>query len=61
VPTTIIWGMRDPAIPPPVIQAWKSVYPHAEEHHLETASHFLQEDEPERIVDLVQAFLRCNR
>lgn len=60
VPTTIIWGMQDPAIPPQVIHAWKSFYPHAEEHRLQTASHFLQEDEPERIVELIQAFLRSN-
>jgi haloalkane dehalogenase len=61
VPTTIIWGVQDPAIPPPVIDAWKSFYPHAEEHRLETASHFLQEDEPERIVELINVFLRKNR
>jgi len=60
VPTTIIWGTKDPAILLLVIEAWKSVYPHAEEHHLDTASHFLQEDEPEQIVELMQAFLRSN-
>ena len=60
VPTTIIWGMQDPAIPPPLIDAWKGVYPHAEEHRIETASHFLQEDEPERIVELIQDFLKRN-
>ncbi|MCH7579819.1 MAG: alpha/beta fold hydrolase [Chloroflexi bacterium] len=60
VPTTIIWGMQDPAIPPPLIEAWKGVYPHAEEHRIETASHFLQEDEPEQIVELIQDFLRAN-
>ncbi len=60
VPTTIIWGMHDPAIPPPLIDAWKNVYPHAEEHRVDTASHFLQEDEPERIVSLIQDFLKRN-
>jgi pimeloyl-ACP methyl ester carboxylesterase len=60
VPTTIIWGMQDPAIPPQVIDAWKSFYPHAEEHRLQTASHFLQEDEPERIVELIRAFLQSH-
>ncbi len=60
VPTTIIWAMQDPAIPPPVIEAWKGVYPHAEEHRIETASHFLQEDEPEQIVELIQDFLKRN-
>lgn len=58
VPTAIIWGMQDPAIPPPVIEAWKSFFPHAEEHHIETASHFLQEDEPDQTVALIQKFLR---
>ena len=60
VPTTIIWAMQDPAIPPPLIDAWKGVYPHAEEHRIETASHFLQEDEPEQIVTLIQDFLKRN-
>ncbi len=61
VPTMIIWGMRDPAIPPQLVDGWKSVYPHAEVHRLETASHFLQEDEPEQIVELIKAFLNDNR
>ena len=60
VPTTIIWGMQDPAIPPPLIDAWKGVYAHAEVHKIETASHFLQEDEPEQIVSLIQDFLKRN-
>ncbi len=60
VPTTIIWGMQDPAIPPPLIDAWKSVYPHAEVHRIDTASHFLQEDEPEQIVSLILDFLKRN-
>ena len=58
VPTTIIWAMHDPAIAPPPIDAWKNVYPHAEVHRIEAASHFLQEDEPEQIVSLIQEFLK---
>ncbi|MCH8025508.1 MAG: alpha/beta fold hydrolase [Chloroflexi bacterium] len=60
VPTTIIWALQDPAIPPALIDAWKGVYPHADEHRIETASHFLQEDEPEQIVGLIQEFLKNN-
>jgi cis-3-alkyl-4-acyloxetan-2-one decarboxylase len=60
VPTIIIWGMHDPVIPPAIIEAWTAVYPHAEVHRLETASHFLQEDEPEEIVSLIQGFLKRN-
>ncbi len=57
VPTIIIWGMQDPAIPPPLIAAWQTIYPHAEAHQIESASHFLQEDEPKQIVSLIQQFL----
>jgi len=60
VPTIIIWGMHDPAIPSALIEAWTAVYPHAEVHRLQTASHFLQEDEPEEIVSLIQGFLKKN-
>ncbi len=57
VPTIIIWGMQDIAIPPPLIDRWQSHYPQAEVHRIETGNHFLQEDEPEQIVDLIQDFL----
>ena len=60
VPTTIIWGMLDPAIPPPLINTWTGVYPHAEVHRIDTASHFLQEDEPEQIVSHIQDFLKAH-
>jgi len=56
-PAVIIWGVHDPAIPPLLIDAWTQVFPNAEVHRLETASHFLQEDEPEQIVTYIQEFL----
>lgn len=46
------------AMSPGPASAAHRVYPHAEEHHLETASHFLQEDEPEQIVALIQSLPR---
>jgi haloalkane dehalogenase len=57
VPTTIVWGMRDPAIPPAVLDVWRGIYPHAEAHRIDTAGHFLQEDEPDRILGIVREFL----
>lgn len=59
-PTALIWGMKDPDFVPSVIEEWTNVYPHAEVHRVETASHFLQEDEPEMIVSMMQDFLRRN-
>ena len=35
-------------------------YPHAITHEIEDASHFLQEDAPERIVAWIEAFLEAN-
>ena len=61
VPVLIIWGMNDLAIPPQLIKArWLKHFPDAEVHHLDNASHFLQEDEPETIVRLMIDFLARN-
>jgi haloalkane dehalogenase len=61
VPVLIIWGTQDIAIPPQLIQArWLRYFPEAEVHLLDTASHFLQEDEPDRIIDLMLDFLKRN-
>lgn len=57
VPTVLIWGMRDPDFEPSVVEEWTEVYPHAEVHRIDTAGHFSQEDEPERIVGIIQDFL----
>jgi haloalkane dehalogenase len=61
VPVLIIWGTHDIAIPQQLIQArWLRYFPEAEVHLLDTASHFLQEDEPEQIVELILDFLNRN-
>ena len=56
-PVLLIWGMQDPVLTPPVLGLWKHIYPHAITHEIEDASHFLQEDAPERIVSYIQKFL----
>lgn len=57
VPALLIWAMKDPAFPRAVVGLWQKIYPHAELHALERAGHYLQEDEPEAIVGLIQDFL----
>lgn len=37
-----------------------AAYSHAEVHRIETASHFLQEDEPERILEILDDFFERN-
>jgi len=58
VPVLIVWGAHDIAIPWQLIQArWLRYFPDAKVHLLDTASHFLQEDEPEQIVGLILDFI----
>lgn len=59
-PTLLIWGMRDPVLPEPVLRIWQRIYPHAMTHEVGDASHFLQEDCPERIVRWIEEFLEAN-
>ena len=59
-PTLIVWGMKDPVLPASVLHRWQELYPQATTHEIEDASHFLQEDAPERIVEYIEEFLRTN-
>jgi cis-3-alkyl-4-acyloxetan-2-one decarboxylase len=58
-PTLLVWGMDDRVLPPPILEAWRGVYPHAEVLELESARHYLQEDEPAAIVERLTTFLRA--
>jgi len=60
LPVLLVWGMQDPVLPPSVLYRWQKLYPHATTHEIEDASHFLQEDAPERIIPLIEAFLSAN-
>jgi cis-3-alkyl-4-acyloxetan-2-one decarboxylase len=59
-PVLLIWGMQDPVLPPPVLHRWQQQYPHAATHQVEDASHFLQEDAPERVVQQIEAFMKAD-
>lgn len=59
IPLLLVWGMLDPVLPPAVLRLWQQVYPQAETYELEDASHFLQEDAPEQIVQRMEAFLQA--
>ena len=58
IPVLLVWGMQDPVIPTSVLHRWQQEYPHATTHEIEDASHFLQEDAPERIVQWIETFLK---
>jgi cis-3-alkyl-4-acyloxetan-2-one decarboxylase len=60
-PVLLIWGMRDPVLPESVLRWWQRLYPQAVSHEIGDASHFLQEDAPEEVVDRLEAFLDASR
>lgn len=57
-PTLIVWGMRDRVFPPMLLEFWRQTYPQAEVLELPDARHYLQEDEPDAIVERLLRFLR---
>lgn len=57
IPILLVWGMRDPVLPPAILRWWQARYPHAVTREIEDASHFLQEDAPGQIVGGIDALL----
>ncbi len=60
IPIFLMWGMRDPVLGESVLRAWQRQYPRAATREIEDASHFLQEDAPDRIVHEIEAFLEAH-
>lgn len=57
VPILLLWGMKDQVVPPSVLLRWQNIYPGAETHMLADAGHFLQEDAPYELIELVSRFI----
>lgn len=55
IPTTIVWGMRDPAFGPSYLARWRGLFPKASVIELEHAGHFPHEEEPERVTAAIGA------
>ncbi len=57
-PVRIVWGLRDRVLSSELIaEAWTKTFPQAEVVRLPEAGHFLQEDDPGRVVDELLDFL----
>jgi pimeloyl-ACP methyl ester carboxylesterase len=54
IPTTIIWGTRDPAFGDPYLERFRSALPDAEIHTL-PVGHFPQEEAPDEVTALIRA------
>jgi cis-3-alkyl-4-acyloxetan-2-one decarboxylase len=58
VPVLLVWGMRDPVFQPVFLDQWRELFPDAQTVEVESASHFLIEDEPETVTSAIKRFLR---
>ena len=57
-PVEIVWGMKDPAFGSRrCIRKWLGHFPNANLERIENASHYLQEDSPDRIVCATERLL----
>jgi pimeloyl-ACP methyl ester carboxylesterase len=53
VPVTLLWGMRDPVFQPVFLDQWRELFPRARVVELEDASHFVPEDRPDAVIDVL--------
>jgi haloalkane dehalogenase len=54
VPLELIWGMRDSAFPPYILNRWQQAMPHAHTTALAGAGHWPHEEEPAAVVEALR-------
>lgn len=54
----VVWPMKDVAFTPNYLEDWKRLLPDAEFRILEDVGHYLQEEEPEAVVEWIMEFLQ---
>lgn len=57
IPKLVCWGMRDFVFDPDYLAEWKRRFPEAEFHEFHKAGHYVLEDEPEAVAQLVLDFI----
>jgi pimeloyl-ACP methyl ester carboxylesterase len=56
-PALIVWGDRDVVFPSATVDLWRRHWPQAEVHRLADCGHWVLEDAPEEVAQVVAAFL----
>jgi haloalkane dehalogenase len=49
-PLQLVWGMKDPACPPPFLERWQQAFPRAKSVAVASAGHWPHEEEPAAVV-----------
>ncbi len=60
IPMMFCWGEHDFIFTMEYFFEWQRRFPEAEKHVFPTAGHYILEDEPEKVSNLVKAFLTNN-
>lgn len=50
IPMSVVWGMRDSAFGPAVLQRWIEAFPHARITRIEDAGHWPHEERPDAVI-----------
>ena len=57
VPTMVLWGMADIALPPPLLVGLKNHVPQLQLHRIDGASHWIIHEQPALVTGYLQRFL----
>jgi epoxide hydrolase 4 len=57
LPTLVIWGMGDTALPPNLLDGLEDYVPQMTLHQVQEATHWIVHEQPELVARLLQAFL----
>jgi haloalkane dehalogenase len=56
-PTLIVWGMRDPALPPSILESIERDIPQARTVRLEDVGHFVPDEAPDELARAIEEFI----
>jgi haloalkane dehalogenase len=56
-PSLIVWGLKDSAFPPALLERWRKLLPDARVEALHDAGHWPHEEDPARVIRALEAFL----
>jgi pimeloyl-ACP methyl ester carboxylesterase len=57
-PVCLIWGMKDWCFTPWFLEKFREFLPQAEVHKIEDAGHYVAQDSPEQVVEIMRKFLK---
>lgn len=61
VPTQVIWGMNDHALPPALLDGLASWVPNLRIERVKDATHWILHEQPDRVMALIETFLKSEQ